>query len=90
MRYRFLRFPNCKTKAVTLSYDDGPTADVQLLKTIDKYGIKCTFNLNNDELRKGSGISEEQVRELILKKDMKWRYMGLTTEPKVLYVRLKE
>ena len=68
MRYRFLRFPNCKTKAVTLSYDDGVTADIQLLKTIDKYGIKCTFNLNNDELRKGSGISEEQVRELILKK----------------------
>lgn len=67
MRYRFLRFPKGKTKAVTLSYDDGNKADTKLIEIINKYNIKCTFNLNGDALRQGSGISDEQVKELILK-----------------------
>ncbi len=46
IRYRFLRFPGGKSKAVTLSYDDGCIYDRQLAETIDKYGMKCTFNLN--------------------------------------------
>lgn len=45
MRYKFLRFPGGKEKAVTLSYDDGNTADKKLSDIITKYGMKCTFNL---------------------------------------------
>lgn len=41
----FLRFPNFKTKAVTLSYDDGYLEDRQMVPILNKYGIKCTFNL---------------------------------------------
>lgn len=33
-------------KAVTFSYDDGVTPDLQLLEIFNKYGMKCTFNLN--------------------------------------------
>lgn len=33
-------------KAVTFSYDDGVTPDLKLLEIFNKYGIKCTFNLN--------------------------------------------
>ncbi len=33
-------------KAVTFSYDDGVQQDVRLLETLNKYGLKCTFNLN--------------------------------------------
>jgi len=33
-------------KAVTFSYDDGVTPDLKLLDIFNKYGIKCTFNLN--------------------------------------------
>ena len=33
-------------KAVTFSYDDGVEPDLKLLEIFNKYGIKCTFNLN--------------------------------------------
>ena len=40
MRYKFLRFPGGKPKAVTLSYDDGVPEDRRFSDTITKYGIK--------------------------------------------------
>ena len=46
MRYRFLRFPGGRDKAVTLSYDDGNRNDIKFSDIITKYGLKCTFNLN--------------------------------------------
>ena len=33
-------------KAVTFSYDDGVTQDRRLVDIFNKYGMKCTFNLN--------------------------------------------
>ncbi len=33
-------------KALTLSYDDGVTQDIRLVELLNRYGIKCTFNLN--------------------------------------------
>lgn len=66
MRYNFLRFPGGKPKAVTLSYDDGCMADEKLIGIINRYGIKCTFNLNCDILRYGTGLSHDQVKQLIL------------------------
>lgn len=44
---RSILFPEGKTKALTLSYDDGVTQDKKLLDILDKYGIRCTFNLNS-------------------------------------------
>lgn len=41
-----------KLKAVTFSYDDGVTQDVQLVELMNKYGLKCTFNLNYERLGK--------------------------------------
>ena len=43
----FMCFPEGKRKALTLSYDDGVQQDVRFLETLNKYGIKCTFNLNS-------------------------------------------
>ena len=43
----FLRFPNFKFKAVTLSYDDGARQDKRLISIMQKYGIKGTFNINS-------------------------------------------
>ena len=34
-------------KAFVLSYDDGVRQDVRLVEMINKYGLKCTFNLNS-------------------------------------------
>ena len=36
-----------KLKAITFSYDDGVTQDIQLVNLLNKYGLKCTFNLNS-------------------------------------------
>ncbi len=47
MNHRYLRFPGGKRKALTLSYDDGVEQDVQLIRLLEKYGVKCTFNLNS-------------------------------------------
>lgn len=39
-------FPEGRSKALTLSYDDGVQQDIRMMEILDKYGIKCTFNLN--------------------------------------------
>lgn len=36
-----------KLKAVTFSYDDGVEQDKRLIQLLDRYGLKCTFNLNS-------------------------------------------
>ena len=40
-------FADGKKKAVTFSYDDGITQDRRLVEIFNKYGMKCTFNLNS-------------------------------------------
>lgn len=45
-RALFMRYPGGVCKAVTLSYDDGVEQDVRFVEIINKYGLKCTFNLN--------------------------------------------
>ena len=42
----FMRFPGGRPKAFTLSYDDGVEQDIRFTEICDKYGLKCTFNLN--------------------------------------------
>ncbi|MGM9646684.1 MAG: polysaccharide deacetylase family protein [Eubacteriales bacterium] len=40
-------YPNKKTKAITLSFDDGVIQDRRLVEILNRYGLKCTFNLNS-------------------------------------------
>lgn len=49
-------FQNKYHKAVTFSFDDGVTQDRRLIKLFEKYGLKCTFNLNSGSLDKGGEI----------------------------------
>lgn len=42
----YIRFPNFKIKAVTLSYDDGVRQDKRLIEIMRKHGLKGTFNIN--------------------------------------------
>lgn len=46
MKTVFMRFPEGKAKAVTLSYDDGVEQDLQLVEIMRKHGLKGTFNIN--------------------------------------------
>lgn len=41
---------NGKKKAVTFSFDDGVTQDIRMIEILNKYGLKCTFNLNSEFL----------------------------------------
>ena len=41
-----------KNKAITFSYDDGVTQDIRLIELLNKYNLKCTFNINSDLLSK--------------------------------------
>lgn len=44
-QYFRMRFPNFRTKALTLSYDDGCVADKRLCSILDQHGLKSTFNI---------------------------------------------
>lgn len=44
---RLIRFPGGKTKALTLSYDDGVEQDKKLIDILNQHELKCTFNLNS-------------------------------------------
>ncbi len=68
MRYRFLRFPEGKSRAVTFSYDDGVRQDIRLSQILNQYGLKCTFNHNSRSLRAAPGLTREEVVEYILGK----------------------
>ncbi len=60
MRYLFLRYPEGRTKALTLSYDDGPASDRRLLEILNRYGIKCTFNLCEKQ-----SLTQEELEALL-------------------------
>ena len=48
-----------KMKAVTFSYDDGITQDIRLIEMLNKYGLKCTFNLNSGRLGQTRTLERE-------------------------------
>ena len=63
-----------KLKAVTFSYDDGITQDVQLVELLNQYGLKCTFNINSGQFgrsliikRQGQRISHYRLQESEIK-----------------------
>lgn len=69
MRYRMMRFPENKIKAVTLSYDDGCQADVKLSQILTEHGIKCTFNINSGWVGADDWhLTKEQIQEHIIDK----------------------
>ena len=68
MRYRFIRFPEGRAKALTLSYDDGCPEDIRFADLLADYGIKCTFNFNTNASRGEKALATEVVNEHILGK----------------------
>lgn len=69
MRYVFMRFPEGKAKAVTLSYDDGRKSDIRFSDMLEKYGLKCTFNLNGKKFRDDDQhLNYEDIQKYILQR----------------------
>ena len=67
MKYRFMRFPEGKPKAVTFSYDDGYKTDLRLADIFEKYGMKATFNITTKSILSGSekGCTIEEIKDLM-------------------------
>ena len=47
------RYPEGRTKAFNITYDDGVLQDVPFITMLNRYGIKGTFNLNSELMRTG-------------------------------------
>ena len=68
-----------KKKAITFSYDDGVTQDIRLIELLNKYALKCTFNLNSELLGKKGilNIKEQRISHYkIHPEDVKYIYSG--------------
>jgi len=55
--YSYITFPGGRSKALTMSYDDGRSQDRRLVQIFNKFGIKGTFHLN-------SGWMEEELKSI--------------------------
>ena len=83
-----MRFPGGKSKAFTLSYDDGFEPDIRLMKILKKYHLKGTFNLNSGMFgqdytvyylnRTYRRLDREQVTRLYAYSGMEVAVHGLT------------
>ena len=90
MKYNYLRFPEGKSKAITLSYDDGSKDDIRFLEIINKYGLKCTFNLVGKDVENESHLSNTFIRKNILENGHEVANHGFITGHKIKYALLRE
>lgn len=66
-QYLFLRFPNGKPKAVTLSYDDAVRSDLKLAEILDAHEMKATFNIPSAFLN-SKRLSAEEIKHRLYEK----------------------
>lgn len=59
----YMRFPEFKTKALTLSFDDGTEYDRKMVEILNRYGLVCTFNVSMGN-RSENSIQPEEFLEL--------------------------
>jgi len=57
-------FPEGKSKALILSFDDGNVADKQLVKLMNEYGLVGTFHLNSNKLGTKEYLTKEEINNL--------------------------
>ena len=71
-QHQYMRFPGGRSKALTLSYDDGVCQDKRFVEILNAHGLKCTFNLNggmfahegNAPLSRHPRMTANECREL--------------------------
>lgn len=69
-----MRYPGGKSKAMTLSYDDGVKQDIRLIEIMSKHGLKGTFNINAGFIWDGTG-KPISVNRTLTKEDMQKLYI---------------
>lgn len=65
MKYKFMRFPGGKVKAVTISYDDGAPNDLRLIEICEKYGIKATLNICSDWVGRAKRLNYDELKQIM-------------------------
>jgi hypothetical protein len=64
MKDVYFAFPGGRSKALTLSYDDGNVADRKLVPILNERGLKCSFHLNGGLFGSSDRIDASEVRSL--------------------------
>ena len=59
-----ITYPGGKSKALTLSYDDGRDFDRKLVQIFNDHGLKGTFHLNAGMLNTEVKVSLEEIASL--------------------------
>lgn len=59
-----VRFPGGRTKALSMSYDDGSEHDRRLVALFDHYGLRGSFHLTSSTLGLDYRIGRNEVRHL--------------------------
>lgn len=57
-------FPQGKSKALILSFDDGNVSDKHLVKLMNDYGLVGTFHLNSNKLGTKDYLTKEEIKSL--------------------------
>lgn len=57
-------FPQGKSKALILSFDDGNVADRTLVKLMNDYGLLGTFHLNSNKLYTKDYLTKEEIKTI--------------------------
>ena len=68
-----------KLKAITFSYDDAVTQDIEFVELLNKYNLKGTFNINSELLNTNNMLIRENKRVAhykLHKSDVKGVYDG--------------
>lgn len=64
-----MRYPNGKSKAVTLSYDDGRKTDMRLSDILTPHNMKCTFNICSSKVGSTNVyLTKDEIRKYILER----------------------
>ena len=59
-------FPEGKSKALILSFDDGSISDRRLVQLMNEYALKGTFHLNSNKLDTKDYLTKEEIKSLFI------------------------
>lgn len=65
-----LQYPGGKSKAFTISYDDGVKSDLRLLELMRKYGIRGTFNVNSARFQRADELNPKRKHPIFNEKEI--------------------
>ena len=65
-----LKYPGNKSKAFTISYDDGVKSDLRLLEMMRKYGIRGTFNVNSNKFQNAECLNQTRKHPIFDEKEL--------------------